>query len=106
MDIFYAEGPGPRGDVEAFDKETLLPDRTTLAQALRANGLEFDAWDFTQADYEHARLKKQVIEMLRPDLEAEGNGFLYENRHDEAVGVMSAIDAGLHVRYLYSVSKR
>jgi hypothetical protein len=104
MLIFYAHGIGGSGLTPAsFPRETLAPDKTPLGVALAHVGLRFRSWDFTRADYEHARLKKQVIEELRADLEAEGNAFLYQNRLAEANGAISAFDAAAHVRYLYQV---
>jgi cyclopropane fatty-acyl-phospholipid synthase-like methyltransferase len=104
MGIFYSHGVSPGMPIEAFSRDTLSADHTPLAQALRANGLRFRIWDYTAADYQHARLKEQVTEELRDEFEAEGNLFLYRNRHGEAEGVKKAIEAGLHARYLYHVT--
>ena len=104
MGIFYSHGVSPGTPIETFSHESLLADKTPLAQALRANGLHFRAWDYTAADYRHAQLKEQVTEELRAEFEAEGNLFLYNNRHGEAEGVKTAIEAGLHARYLYHVT--
>jgi ubiquinone/menaquinone biosynthesis C-methylase UbiE len=103
MAILYSHGAEPGVPIDSVARETLFPDRTPLGQALDQHQLSFHAWDLTQEDYRHAQLKKQVIEELRSDLEAEGNLFLYENRHAEAEGVMAAIEAGAHTRYLYRV---
>jgi hypothetical protein len=103
MGVFYAHGVSPETPREAFRPETLAADKTPLGEALTKAGLRFDAIDMTAADYDHARLKKTVMEELRPALEAEGNLFLYTNRHGEAKGVMAAIEDGLHARYLYHI---
>jgi ubiquinone/menaquinone biosynthesis C-methylase UbiE len=84
-------------------KEHLLPEHTPVAEALTQVGLSFKTWDFTQADYQHAVLKKKVAEKLRSAFEAEGNLFLYEMRMGEANGVSGAILSGNAVRYLYHV---
>ena len=60
--------------------------------------------DFTAADYRHAQLKRAVLLELRPQFEAEDTMFLYDNRMGEAEGVLAAIDAGAHARYLYLIS--
>jgi SAM-dependent methyltransferase len=102
MLIFFAHGAhGP--DKDSFDKQTLAPDQTPLGRALAASGLPFRTWDFTRADYAHALLKRTVIEELRADLQCEGNLFLHDNRLAEANGVIAAVEAGLHARYLYHV---
>ncbi|MBN1937027.1 MAG: hypothetical protein JW934_20380, partial [Anaerolineae bacterium] len=87
--------------LERFSRATLPPDKTPLADVLTKHGLAFQSWDFTAADYAHAQLKKQVTEALKADFAAEGNSFLYDNRHGEAEGVMAAVKAGAHARYLY-----
>ena len=103
MLIFYAHGAGPGADRATFPKETLAPHRTPLGEALVRTGLSFRTWDFTRADYEHARLKKQVIEELGAALEAEGNLFLYKGALGEANGVMGDVEAGVQARYLYHI---
>jgi hypothetical protein len=81
----------------------LAPERTPLGEALRAHGLRFETLDFARANYEHAQLKRAVIEELGPALEAEGNRFLLKNRLAEARGVIRAFEEGTAVRYLYHV---
>jgi SAM-dependent methyltransferase len=88
---------------EDLDPSSLSPEGTPLGEALRAHGLRFEAIDLSHANYEHAQLKKAVLEELRPAFEAEGNLFLFENRYAEARGVIRAYEAGLAVRYLYHV---
>jgi cyclopropane fatty-acyl-phospholipid synthase-like methyltransferase len=86
-----------------FDPATLAPQRTPLGEALQVHDLRCETLDFSRADYEHAQLKKVVLEELRPALEAEGNLFLFENRYGEARGAMRLFEAGESVRYLYHV---
>jgi cyclopropane fatty-acyl-phospholipid synthase-like methyltransferase len=105
MGILYSHGVSPTKPAETFDLRTLHPDRTPLAIALRECGLGYKVWDYTAEDYAHALLKKKISEELRSDFESEGNLFLYKNRHNEAVGVMRAIEADAHKRYLYHVRK-
>jgi len=103
MGIFFAHGrAGWVGD-EPFRADTLLPDRTPLADALKANGLDYTVRDFTQEDYRLAQLRRQVITELRPRFEAEGLMFIYENRIGDAQGISQSIEEGLHRRYLYHV---
>jgi cyclopropane fatty-acyl-phospholipid synthase-like methyltransferase len=104
MAILLSHSAGRSVRLDAFPRESLLPDRTPLAEALTKHGLPYQTWDFTQQDYRHAQLKKQVAEELESDFEAEGNLFLFANRHAEAEGVMRAIEANAHARYLYHVT--
>ena len=105
MALFYAHGWVPWEPLDAFPRDSIRPDRTPLALALQAHGLAYQAWDYTQADYAHAQRKQRIAEDLRDAFEAEGNLFLYENHHGEALGVQRAIEAGAHARYLYHVTK-
>ena len=98
---FYSHGANPEIPLEVFPRETLPPHKTPLAQALTHHGLPYRVWDFTQADYRHAALTKRVMEELKPAFEAECNLFLFESRLGEAQGVMAAIEAHAHSRYLY-----
>lgn len=101
MAIFYSHGREPWVPVEEFPVETLAPEKTPLAEALEANGLSFRTWDLTAQEYELALRRKEVLAELKPQFEAEGNLFIYENRNGDADGFSSAIEAGLHARYLY-----
>ena len=92
--------PFPR---EAFPREKLPPDKTPLAEALRTNHLTFRTWDLTRQDYELAQRRKEVLTGLKPQFEAEGTIFIYENRMGDAEGICQAIEEGLHARYLYHV---
>jgi cyclopropane fatty-acyl-phospholipid synthase-like methyltransferase len=101
MGILYSHGANPQLPLAVFPRDTLPPDSTPLARALQQHRLAYETWDLTEEDYQHAQRKKQIAEELRAQFEAEGNRFLYENRHGEADGVMAAIQAGAHRRYLY-----
>jgi SAM-dependent methyltransferase len=89
-----------QGDV---DRSMLAPERTPMGEALSSHGLCFETLDFSRANYEHAQLKRAVLEELGPALEAEGNQFLLKNRLAEARGVIRAFEGGTAVRYLYHV---
>jgi ubiquinone/menaquinone biosynthesis C-methylase UbiE len=98
---FYTHGANPETPLPVFDRETLPPDKTPLGQALTRRGLAFRTWDFTEANYQHAQLKKRVLEELEPEFELEGIQFLFENRMGEALGEVAAFEAGANARYLY-----
>jgi SAM-dependent methyltransferase len=105
MAIFFSYGREPWVPVEEFPAENLPPDRTPLAEALKANDLAFRTWNLTDEDYRLALSRKEVLADLKPQFEAEGALFIYENRMGDAEGISQAIDAGLHARYLYLASE-
>lgn len=104
MAFLYSHGREPWIPVEAFPAETLAPDKTPLAVALQANGLAFEARDFTAEDYRSAGERQAILAELRPRFEAEDFAFVYDNRMGEARGIRQAIEEGLHRRYLYLCS--
>ncbi len=103
MAIFFSHGREPWVPKDEFPKETLPPDKTPLAEALRANDLTFHTWDLTLQEYELAQRRKEVLAELKPQFEIEGTLFIYENRMGDAEGISQAIEEGLHARYLYHV---
>ena len=103
MAILFSHGREPWVPRDEFPKETLPPDKTPLATALVANGLAFRTWDLTRQDYALAQRRKEVLAELKPQFEAEGTLFIYENRWGDAQGISQAIEDGLHARYLYHV---
>jgi cyclopropane fatty-acyl-phospholipid synthase-like methyltransferase len=99
--IFYSHAADPMTPIAVFPRETLPPDRTPVAGALREQGFVYRVWDFTEADHQHARRMEAALEVLLPAFEKEGALFLYENRMGEARGVQAAHEAGAAARYLY-----
>ena len=104
MAFLYSYGREPWVPKEKFPSENLPADRTPLADALRANGLIFRTWDLTEKDYLLARRRKEILEELKPQFEAEGLMFIYENRIGDAMGIRQAVEEGLHARYMYLCS--
>jgi cyclopropane fatty-acyl-phospholipid synthase-like methyltransferase len=103
MAILYSYGREPWVAEEEFPREKLPAGRTPLADALAANDLSFQARDLTRQDHELAQRRKAVLAALKPQFEAEGSMFIYENRMGDAEGISQAIAAGLHARYLYHI---
>lgn len=103
MAIYFAHGRMPWEAKEDFPTETVQPDQNPLGEALKAAGMPFQTWDFTQDDYRLAQLRKEILAELRPRFEAEGLTFIYENRSGDANGVSGAVESGQHGRYLYLV---
>jgi cyclopropane fatty-acyl-phospholipid synthase-like methyltransferase len=104
MAFLYAHGREPWVPVEEFRKDSIQADKTPLADALRANGMDFRTWDLTRQDYELALRRRQVLLDLKPQFEAEGALFIFENRMGDAEGIRQAVEEGLHGRYLYIVN--
>ena len=102
MAFLYSYGWEPPASPESFDPATLAPGRTPLGKALRAHVLAFRAQDWTVADCRLARNRRRILEGLASQFEAEGLGFVYENRMAEARGIAKGCDLGLHRRYLVS----
>lgn len=102
MAIYFAHGRVGI-PIEEFPIDTIQPDRTPLADALKANGLHFQTWDFTQDDYRLAQRRKAILAELRPQFEAEGILFIYDNRMGDSLGISQFIEEGMHARYLYHV---
>jgi SAM-dependent methyltransferase len=100
MVFLYSYGWEPGAPPEAFGVATLAPERTPLAGALRANGLDVCTQDWTAADCRLARSRRQILEELEPRFRAEGLDFVYENRMGEARGIARGCDLDLHRRYL------
>ena len=98
---YYSQGANPQVPLAVFPKESLPPDCTDLAAALRQAGFGFSTWDLTAADYRHAQRKQAVLEELQTAFVAEDADFLYASRIGEAHGVIAAVEAGAHARYLY-----
>jgi SAM-dependent methyltransferase len=102
LGLLYSHGPGPGVDREAFQKETLAPDRTPLADALQANGLAFRTLDLTRQDYRLALRRREVLAELEPQFAADGALFIHKDRLGDAQGISRSIEEGLHRRYLYA----
>ncbi|NUM43584.1 MAG: class I SAM-dependent methyltransferase [Anaerolineales bacterium] len=103
MGIFFNQTCPPWVDLETFPRESVHPDRTDLAQALRGMHLPYQVWDYSRQDYEHAQRRKVVLAELKPLYEKEDRLFLYESYEGEANGVSHAYENGVHGRYLYRV---
>lgn len=103
MGILYSHGREPWVPKEQFPPESILPEKTPLAEALRANDMAFHTWDLTRQEYALAQRRKEVLAELLPQFEAKGTKFIYENRLGDARGISQAIEEGLHARYLYHV---
>lgn len=106
MAFLYSYGREPWVAKEDFPAEKLRPEQTPLAEALAITGLQFQSYDLTKEDYRLAQRRKAVLADLKPQFEAEGVHFLYQNRLGDAEGICQAIEEGLHVRYLYHVLTR
>jgi len=101
---FFSQGAPMGMPLDQFDRSTIQPDRTELADAFNKLELIYMTWDYSHADYEHAQRKQFIAESLQAEFAAEGNLFLFENHLAEAIGVQTAYKAGAHARYLYLIT--
>lgn len=81
-----------------------------IAQARQRTAAKSDRLAFVVGDINYLDLPagahdliKKVLADLKPQFEAEGNLFIYDNRLGDAEGISQAIDDHLHARYLYHV---
>lgn len=101
MAIFYSEF--------IFDENKplnkLKANNTELAKALNSCKLNFETFDFTKEHYLHMQCKKQAVQSLKCDFEAEGNTFLYKNINEESVDSAVSFESfqKFSSRYLYYV---
>lgn len=103
MGIFYNQSCPPWEDLATYPKETVHPDFSDLAQALRRLQLPYQVWDYSRQDYDHAQRRKGILAALKPMYEKEDRMFLYDCYWGEAHGVSHAFENGAHGRYLYRV---
>ena len=91
----------------AQSRDTLLPDGTDLACALRQVGLTYTTWDFTEATFHLMRRKYQLAETMRAEFEAEGSLFLYDHLIAESDRGDAPFDPRTNpiTRYLYEVTR-
>jgi len=102
----YTHGADPQVPIAVFPRETLPADCTPVADAFRRQDMSYQAWDVSDEDARHARLKLTVLQNLRVAFEREGAMFLFENRMGEVKGVLASIEADCLRRYLYLAQKR
>jgi SAM-dependent methyltransferase len=101
--VFFDQSAGPEVNLEKYPKESILPDGTDLAVALKRLKLPYQTWEYTQQMLDHVRKRKPVLADLKAQFELEGNMFLYENHLGEADGIERAYTQGAGARYLYLV---
>ncbi|MBN1266290.1 MAG: hypothetical protein JXA25_12410 [Anaerolineales bacterium] len=87
---------------EEDPEDSLLPENTWVAEALKSIGLPYLWFDFTENVQRHGLLNYAIAEKLKEDFYREGNGFLYEARAAENVYFKKAAEAQTIVRYLYN----
>lgn len=100
---FFDQSAGPEVDLDTYPKESILPDGTDLAVALRRLNLMYQTWDYTEQMLMHLRKRKPILEELKSQFELEGNLFLYENHLGEVEGIERAYTQGAGARFLYLV---
>ena len=98
LGIFYMRS------LEMGESRMLLqPDYTELAKALTALELKYKTYDYSAEIREFWKLARQAAIDLRPDFEAEGNGFICANWMREGDELLPAIEDEKMARYFYHV---
>ncbi len=103
MLFLYSIGPALLG-TEDFDKSVLNADRTPLSEALHRAQLSVQSTDLTDEDYRLAQLRRDFLQAHQEEFEAEGLGFIWQNRMGDSTDFIRAIDERKHRRYLYKAS--
>ena len=98
MGLFHSQAVGPNDSEECLES-----DKTTIALALRSEGMRFNAYDQTEPNVELFRRSKETAEALKKEFEAEGNGELISGRIGEGNAVLELAKAGKYRRYFYHV---
>ena len=98
---FFDQSCGPDKPLESYPKESVLPDGTELAQALKRLGLPYCTWDYTEQMLAHLRRRRPVLQGLKAQFEAEGNQFLFDSHLGEANGIERAYVGGAGKTDLY-----
>ena len=98
--ILYSIGPALLGTC-TFRRSVLEAAQTPLGEVLLKKGFAFQHHDLTLQDYELAKRRRAFLAGHKEEFAAAGLGFIYENRMDDSKGIIEAVEAGLHRRYLY-----
>jgi 2-polyprenyl-3-methyl-5-hydroxy-6-metoxy-1,4-benzoquinol methylase len=95
---FEEEKPGAPPDI-------LQPDRTRVAQALRALALPYEQFDYTHKMNEHWQKNYRVSRELEQAFTDEGTRFLFEARVAENVEFKEKADRSALARFLYVIQR-
>jgi SAM-dependent methyltransferase len=96
--LFYSQWIQP-GALET----QLRPDGTLLASALRASGLTYWTWDFSDPEIAHWTRKLDVLAKMGPAFEREGKRWLYGYRLAQTRSHTRTLGRHTRSRYLYHV---
>ena len=86
--------------------ESLLPENTNLAQALKPFPIDYRTWDFTQKEIDVRRKQVQIATDLKEAYRLEGNLDLCEDRIEECEIDLPRLEGGTKRRYLFHVRLR
>ncbi len=98
--LYYSIGPALLGMAD-FPVRLLEPDKTPLAQALADNGFRTRHHDVTSQELELAKRREEFLLRHKEEFEAEGIGFIHENRLADSQDDIKYIAQGIFRRYLY-----
>ncbi|MFX0115264.1 MAG: class I SAM-dependent methyltransferase [Candidatus Hodarchaeota archaeon] len=98
MAIFYTANKDP--DETA---DSLAPGKTDLAQALEAQGLEFQTWEFTENEHRLLQKKKEIAGQLEEEFHSEDNLDICEKTIKHSEKLLQRIKKGNARRFLYYI---
>jgi SAM-dependent methyltransferase len=90
-------------DAVSSDRSILHGDRTSVADILNKNRIEFSFIDYSRNENQLYEKSLTVLEKRRDDFCAEGNEDLYKSKRNEALLGKQLYDNGLASRFLYIV---
>ncbi len=86
-------------------RDSLLPEKTPLGEALGKAGLPYQAYDYSRQTYRLMQQKRSLGEEMKDVFNAEGNQALYEFIVNESESSLAPYDAETcnFARYLYHI---
>ena len=89
----------------SVDRETLLPEKTPLGEALLRLGLLFETHNYSRQTYQLMQSKRKIGEAMKPLFENEGNDLLYKFIINESESSLASYDPDTctFTRYLYHI---
>lgn len=85
------------------DKSLLHFDNTRIACIFQENNLQYRVVDYSTNEHSLYDKALKILPKYKDAFEAEGNGFIYENKLKENIAGKDMYDKGLSSRYLYIV---
>ena len=88
------------------DGRQFFPHETALAHCLKALGLPYRVFDFSDDHFRHMKRKREIILSMEEEFKREGTAFLFDAARRESIDTQMSIEAfrRFSCRYLYVTS--